>query len=624
MNFPPYVQPFDDTSATDFLEAQLRVCVTQCGRLMSPGGRGEAGEPWVSDLALLLSGEGFLAHSSSAVQLMVARCHSLIMLWTVDGVLYSEPNLVNVLEHLIRQLGSQGNFSDVLHLEWWELFKMLGHGQLFIRLQPKPRHFPKIIHSLFVTLYGAISRDINLIAEGWRFLSPILNDLDAPEATLGYIFAHLIPPLKKNFPFCYTASKELVQHASYPLQQIIEELLDRSLATHDLAVAPNVSLLHEVVQLCPMATQLVFGRLARMVQSASAHRRFLAVQCLGYLASRNSLHLAPGCKLLCKLYLERLDDSCAKIQGETLACATSFLLCHEFSRDVFAALVRLMQRVPDNASVRFYVMELVTLAAVRDTGIVTDDIIKLLQENTRFKSAQLRHAAIFCLGELYSAIAMDQTCARQQVWQAASAVLAAYQRKNVSDQLAVKQVYADHLVPMSLSGAYRMELLYGLYCNIGSRALDSFWALHKNLPQAQSQLKGALQQARDSLTNELRKDRVLHVQLLHAINNQQSAGIAYARDSILHHKENTKSRLLVSEERLLWDATFTSLSTDELDYLVAYIAEMKPPSSPAYTPRDVELFQILADTFPATCEQNKQVLELTGQQASSEAESEVH
>ncbi|XP_077559247.1 sister chromatid cohesion protein PDS5 homolog A-like [Haemaphysalis longicornis] len=635
MNFPPYVQPFDATSAPDFLEAQLRVCVTQCGRLTLPGGSGEAGQPWVNDLALLLSGKGFLGHSSGAVQLMVARCHSLIMLSTVDGVPYSGPDLVNVLEHLIMQLGSLKNFSGVLHAEWWELFKTLGHGRLFIRLQPKPRNFPKIIRSLFVSLYSSISHDINLIAEGWRFLSPILNDLDAPEATLGYIFAHLIPPLKKKFPFCYAASKELVRHASYPLQQIIEELLDRSLATHDLAVEHNIGLLHEVVQLCPMATQLVFGRLARMVQSASSHGRFLAVQCLGYLMSRHSLHLAPGCKLLCKLYLERFDDSCAKIQQESLAYTTSFLLCDKFSRDVFAALVRLMQTVPDNVSVRLYVIELVTRASVRDTGIVTDELIKLLQENTRCNSAQLRHKAIFCLGELYSAIVMDQNCARQQVWKVASTVLAAYQRRNASDQLVVKQVYADHLVPMSLSGAYRMELLYGLYCNIGSSALNTFWTLHKNLPQAQSQLKSALQQAtqpdsseteraRDSLTQKLRKDKALSVQLLHAINNQQSAYIAYARNSVLHRLENTKSRLHVSEERLLWDATFTSLSADELDYLVAYVAELKPPSSPAYTPRDVELFQILAEVFPASCEQNERVLELTGQQASSEAESEIH
>ncbi|XP_075545050.1 sister chromatid cohesion protein PDS5 homolog B-B-like isoform X2 [Dermacentor variabilis] len=568
MNFPPYVQPFDSASDTEFIEAQLRACLYQCKQLELDSNAGELLQ-WVNDLAQLLSHTDFLLHQSQAVRLMTAHCHVYIMLSTVNNVPYSCNSLVDVLQSLVDQLALLCDSSSSAYEERLEMFKTIGHGRLFIRMHPRVQQFGTVVHSLFVALYDVVSQNIGLISGVWQFLSPILNSLESPEKTMDFIFAHLIPPLKKKEPLCYTVSKELVHNASLSLQ-------------------------------------------ATMDMSQNAHERLLAVESLCYLASRKSLGMAPGGRYMCQLYLKRCTDESPRIREACLKLSSSVLCCPEFAEDVLEALTQIQAGC--GTTVRHIVIKSVTKAALKDSAIITDKLIALLTANTHYGSFQVRQEAISCLGKLYRSIAMDRVCPQKLIYKIANVILEAYQTKNTSDRMTVEQTYAQHLVPLLLSPSYRMQLLYALYCNLKAKALRSFVRLHENMQEAQLKLRSVLDQVWTAhastprrsnrgtqLIDELRKDTVACENLLNALSHQKSSDIASSRDAILKSLRDRRSKALAEVEKLFWTATSAALNEDDVEQLLALVSEQRPALYYSHTTKELQLFKVLSRAFPLSC-----------------------
>ncbi|XP_054929652.1 sister chromatid cohesion protein PDS5 homolog B-B-like isoform X4 [Dermacentor andersoni] len=589
MNFPPYVQPFDSTSNTEFIEAQLRACLYQCKQLELDSNAGEL-LWWVNDLAQLLSHTDFLLHQSQAVRRMTAHCHVYIMLSTINNVPYSCSSLVDVLQSLVDQLALLCDSSSSAYEERLEMFKTIGHGRLFIRMHPRVQQFGAIVHNLFVALYDVVSHNIGLISGVWQFLSPILNNLESPEKTMDFIFAHLIPPLKKKEPLWYTVSKELVHNASPSLQ-------------------------------------------ATMDMSQNAHERLLAVESLCYLASRKSLSMAPGGRYMCQLYLKRCTDGSPRIREACLKLSSSVLRCPEFAGDVLEALTQIQAGC--GTTVRHIVIKSVTEAALKDSSIITDKLIALLTANTHYASFQVRQEAISCLGKLYRSIAMDRVCPQKLIYKIANVILEAYHTKNTSDRMTVEQTYAQHLVPLLLSASYRMELLYALYCNLEGKALRSFVRLHENMQEAQLKLRSVLDQVwrahastprrsnrGTQLVDELRKDTVACENLLNALSHQKSSDIACSRDAILKSLRDRRSKALAEVEKLFWTATSAALSEDEVEQLLALVSEQRPALYFSYTTKELQLFKVLSRAFPSSCGKLKHLSASTGGLGQSDIDSE--
>lgn len=183
--------------------------------------------------------------------------------------------------------------------------------------------------------------------------------------------------------------------------------------------------------------------------------------------------------------------------------------------------------------------------------------------------------------------------------------------------MVVVQTYARHLVPLSLSGSYRMELLYKLYCNLEVKALKSFIQLHKNMQGAQLQLRDILDEVSTAVTStprhsrfrgmrlieELRRDSVACGNLLDALRFQKSIEIASSRDAILKSLEDRGSRVLAEAEKLFWTATSAALSEDEFEQLLALVSEQKPAPYYSYTAKELQLFKVLSKVFPLSCGQ---------------------
>ncbi|KAL1432647.1 hypothetical protein MTO96_012864 [Rhipicephalus appendiculatus] len=619
MNFPPYVQPFDSTSNTEFIEAQLRACLHQCKQLELDG-NATGKQSWVNDLAEFLSHLGFLSHKSQAVRQLTAHCHTYIMLSTINDVPYNCSSLVDVLQLLVDQLALLHDQTSSAYDERCEMFETLGHGKLFVHIHPKVLQFGAIVHNLVITLYDAVSRSIGLISGVRQFLSPILNNLELPKKTLDFIFAHLILPLKKKKPFCYSLSKELVRNASPSLQATIDKLLQgyvckRLHKSYDpVPLGTSMYLLHEVISVCPMATSLAFSELAQMTESQHGSERLAAMQSLSYLASKRSLNMAPCGRYMCQLYLERCTDSSPSIREACLKLSSSFLCCPEFADSVLETLAQ--AQASCGTTVRHIIIESVTKAALKDSTIITDKLIALLAANTHYyASSQIRQEAISCLGKLYRSIALDRLCPPKFISRISNVIMEAYQTENTSDRMVVAQTYSRHLVPLSLSGSYRMELLYELYCNLYVKALRSFMQLHKNMRKAQLHLRDILDEVSTVLTStprysrhrgtrlieELRRDSVACGNLLDALRLQKSSEIASSRDAILKSLKDRESRVLAEAEQLFWTATSAALSEDEFEQLKALISEQKPASSYSYTSKELQLFKVLSRAFPLSC-----------------------
>ncbi|XP_070391491.1 sister chromatid cohesion protein PDS5 homolog A-like isoform X3 [Dermacentor albipictus] len=593
---------------------------------------------------------------------MTAHCHVYIMLSKINNVPYSCSSLVDVLQSLVDQLALLCDSSSSAYEERLEMFKTISHGRLFIRIHPRVRQFGAIVHKLFIALYDVVSHNIGLISGVWQFLSPILNNLESPEKTMDFIFAHLIPPLKKKEPLCYTVSKELVHNASPSLQATMDMLLQGYVCkpvhtnSDSVSMETAVCLLHEVIRLSPMATSLAFSQLAQMIESQDAHERLVAVESLCYLASRKSLSMAPGGRYMCQLYLKRCTDGSPRIREACLKLSSSVLCCPEFAGDVLGthhllimALIKHRSGISylgqDEAltqiqagcgtTVRHIVTKSVTEAALKDSAIITDKLIALLTANTHYASFQVRQQAISCLGKLYRSIAMDRVCPQKLIYKIANVILEAYQTKNTSDRMTVEQTYAQHIVPLLLSASYRMELLYALYCNLEAKALRSFVRLHENMQEAQLKLQSVLDQVSTAhastprrsnrgtqLIDELRKDKVACENLLNALSHQKSSDIASSRDAILKSLGDRRSKALAEVEKLFWTATSAALSEDEVEQLLALVSEQRPALYFSYTSKELQLFKVLSRAFPLSCGKLKYLSASTGGLWQSDIDSE--
>lgn len=574
---------------------------------------------WVNDLAQLLSNTDFLLHRSQAVRQLTAHCHTYIMLSTIYSVPYSPSRLVDVLRSLVDQLALLSDLSSSAYEECFEMFKTIGHRGLFVRIHPKVLQFGAIIYDLFCALYNAVSKNTGLIFGVRKFLSPILNSLDSPEKTLDVIFAHLVPPLKQKEPSCYAVSKDLMRKASPSLQATIDTLLHGYMSSHVHRISDPVSketsayLLHEIICACPWATSLAFSQLAQMIKSQNDQERLTAVESLSYLASRRSLNMAPCGRYMLQLYLERCTDKSPRIRESCLRLSSSFLHCPEFAEDVLEALKQVQAGC--GATVRHIVINSVTKAALKDSTIITDKLIDLLAANTHCASPEVRQEAISCLGNLYRSISLDRVCPKRLTRRISNVILEAYQTNNSTDRMIVVQTYAQHLVPLSFSGSYRMELLYKLYCNLEAKSLKHFLHLHKNVREAQLHLRNTLDQVSTVLTStprrscsrgtqlveELRKDSVACSNLSNALSHQSSSDIASSRDAILKSLKDRRSRVLAEAQKLLWTATAAALSEDEFEQLLALVSEQKPTSDYSFTDKELQLLKVLSRTFPLSC-----------------------
>nr|XP_037283028.1 sister chromatid cohesion protein PDS5 homolog B-like isoform X4 [Rhipicephalus microplus] len=569
MIFPPHVQPFDSTSDTEFIERQLRACLYQCKQLKWDGNAyGE--HSWVKELAQLLSHRGFLSHKSQAVRQLTAHCHTYLMVLTINDVPYSCTSLMQVLRLLVDELALLHDHTSPAHDERRSMFETLGREKLFILMHPKGRKFGAIIHNLVIALYDAVSQSLHLISAVGEFLSPILNNLELPNETLEYVFQHLILPLKEKKPYCYSLSKDLVENASLSLQATIEK-------------------------------------------SQHSSERLAAVQLLSYLASNKSLSMAPRSRYMCQLYLERFNDCVSGIREACLKFSSSFLCCPEFADSVLETLAK--TQASSSRSVRHMVIESVTRVALEDSTIITDKLIVLLATNTQYNaSSKIRRKAIYSLGKLYRSIALDRLCPPKFISKISNIIMEAYQTANTSDRMAVVRSYSRHLVPLSLSGSYRMELLHKLYCDLDVKALKSFMQLHKNMLTAQLHLRDILEKVLTAntrtpwhsgyrgarLVEELTRDSVECGNLLDALRLQKSSEIASSRDAILKSLEDRGSRVLAEAKELFWTATLAALSEDEFRQLLAFVSEQKPAP---YTHKELQLFKILSLVFPLSCGQ---------------------
>uniref|UniRef100_A0A6M2D5K0 Putative sister chromatid cohesion protein pds5 log b-a n=1 Tax=Rhipicephalus microplus TaxID=6941 RepID=A0A6M2D5K0_RHIMP len=618
MIFPPHVQPFDSTSDTEFIERQLRACLYQCKQLKWDGNAyGE--HSWVKELAQLLSHRGFLSHKSQAVRQLTAHCHTYLMVLTINDVPYSCTSLMQVLRLLVDELALLHDHTSPAHDERRSMFETLGREKLFILMHPKGRKFGAIVHNLVIALYDAVSQSLHLISAVGEFLSPILNNLELPNETLEYVFQHLILPLKEKKPYCYSLSRDLVENASLSLQATIEKLLHGLVCKHikknvgHVHLVRTMYLLHEVIFICPMAAPLAFSELAEMIQSQHSSERLAAVQLLSYLASNKSLSMAPRSRYMCQLYLERFNDCVSGIREACLKFSSSFLCCPEFADSVLETLAK--TQASSSRSVRHMVIESVTRVALEDSTIITDKLIVLLATNTQYNaSSKIRRKAIYSLGKLYRSIALDRLCPPKFISKISNIIMEAYQTANTSDRMAVVRSYSRHLVPLSLSGSYRMELLHKLYCDLDVKALKSFMQLHKNMLTAQLHLRDILEKVLTAntrtpwhsgyrgarLVEELTRDSVECGNLLDALRLQKSSEIASSRDAILKSLEDRGSRVLAEAKELFWTATLAALSEDEFRQLLAFVSEQK---SAPYTHKELQLFKILSLVFPLSCGQ---------------------
>lgn len=257
--------------------------------------------------------------------------------------------------------------------------------------------------------------------------------------------------------------------------------------------------------------------------------------------------------------------------------------------------------------------------------------------------AQVRRKAIESLGIAYAELGMRPTPSKKERT-IANAILGAYCTKNRDDQFAVEKVYQTYLVPVELSASYRMTLLYRLYLVLNEESLLCFTDLHKNIASALKRLKALLHDVITAPLDQLRRGKSAMPETSHGRNNdfggeysqvfsafhskkELCADLANALEEhrpiaevqqkitalLATLKPRSKSHALA--EQLMCRATCSSLDAQDLDCLLAHMADYAPErggKSSFCTAKDLRLLQILAMAFPSALLIERMFLELEG------------
>lgn len=509
--YPPNCREIGEDLSTDDLIRRLKD-ISMAFQLMNQDDDNSQYIP----LALTLSNDFYLEHSSKDVKLLVACAIADVFRVYAPNAPYQNEELIKkIFRFFIHQLKGLQDPKNSTFKRYFYLLESLAWVKSFnicIELQEAQEIFCELFSLIFSIVNENHSETVK--KHMIDMLTPLILESDATSPRLMEImFMQLIEPKRSHAKHACMLAHEVVKQSIKTLSPYLlnylatavtseinangDESMDadinsnRSSNQHQSAnyFKKNISgicdLIYELNKIVPETMQDFLPQLEYKIKSNDEKERCEFTKLLARLFSDKDSNLAKLHPELWKCFLGRFKDISATVRIRCVQYSMHFLVNHpEMKADVTE---QMKQRQHDqDENVRHEVVMAIISSARKGMDNVNGDLLEFVKERTLDKKFKIRREALYGLAQLYRQYILnikpegpipateDGNAAVKRLPWVKNKCLHNYYQTSLEDKLLVERIVHTCLIPCSLPLEERMRVLYTFYVTIDAHAARAF------------------------------------------------------------------------------------------------------------------------------------------------------
>lgn len=509
--YPPNCKEIGDDLSTDDLIRRLKDISMAFQQLSQDDDNSQ-----YIPLALLLTDDFYLEHSSRDVRLLVACSIADVFRVYAPNAPYENEELIKkIFRFFIQQLEGLEDPKHPTFKRYFYLLENLAWVKSFnicIELEDSQVIFCELFSLIFSIVNENHSEKVkNFMVD---VLTPLILESDATSPELmEIIFTHFIDPKKSQAKHAYLLAVEIVRKSIKTLGPYLvnylatavtseispngEEPSDSNANTHrghgSVQAASyfrkNIigicDLIYELNKVVPETMQDFLPQLEYKIKSNDEKERCEFTRLLARLFSDKDSNLAALYPELWKCFLGRFKDISATVRVRCVQYSMHFLVNHpEMKSDVTE---QLKQRQHDqDENVRHEVVMAIISAARKGMDNINEDLLEFVKERTLDKKFKIRREALYGLAQLYrqcvlsikpegpAPVTDDGLNSVKKLNWIKNKCLHNYYQSSLEDKLLVERIVHTCLIPCSLPLEERVKTLYTFYVTIDAHAARAF------------------------------------------------------------------------------------------------------------------------------------------------------
>lgn len=509
--YPPNCKEINEDLSTDDLVRRLKDISMAFQQLSQDDDNSQ-----YIPLALSLSNDFYLEHSSKDVKLLVAcSIADVFRVYAPNAPYQNEELIKKIFRFFIDQLHGLSDPKHPTFKRYFYLLENLAWVKSFnicIELEDSQSIFCELFSLIFSIVNENHSEKVkNFMID---MLTPLILESDATSPELmEIIFTQLIEPKKTQSKNACGLAKEVIKKSIKTLGPYLinylatavtseispngEELLESNSNSHKNLVnnqganyfkkniAGVCDLIYELNKVIPETLQEFLPQLEYKIKSNEENERCGFTKLLARLFSDKDSNLSKAYPELWKCFLGRFKDISATVRIRCVQYSMHFLVNHPEMKSDITEQMKQRQHDQDE-NVRHEVVMAIISAARKGMDNINEDLLEFVKERTLDKKFKIRREALYGLAQLYRQYSLgikpdgapatteDGHNAIKKLSWIKNKCLHNYYQTLLEDKLLVERIVHTCLVPCSLPLEERVKVLYQFYVTIDAHAARAF------------------------------------------------------------------------------------------------------------------------------------------------------
>lgn len=510
--YPPNCKEINESLSTDDLIRRLKD-ISMAFQQLSQDDDNSQYVP----LALTLSNDFYLEHSSRDVRLLVAcSIADVFRVYAPNAPYQSEELIKKIFRFFIQQLKGLQDPKHPTFKRYFYLLENLAWVKSFnicIELEDSQSIFCELFSLIFSIVNENHSEKVkNFMVD---MLTPLILESDATSPELmEIIFTQLIEPKKSHAKHACLLSREVIKKSIKTLGPYLVNYLATAITSE---ISPNgeeslesanaytlrggsssqsanyfrkntsgiCDLIYELNKVVPETMQDFLPQLEYKIKSNDEKERCEFTKLLARLFSDKDSNLAKLYIELWKSFLGRFKDISATVRIRCVQYSMHFLVNHPEMKADITDQMRQRQHDQDE-NVRHEVVMAIISAARKGMDNINEDLLEFVKERTLDKKFKIRREALYGLAQLYKQyllgirpegplpVSDEGTNAVKKLTWIKNKCLHNYYQTSLEDKLLVERIVHTCLIPCSLPLEERIKVLYTFYVTIDAHAARAF------------------------------------------------------------------------------------------------------------------------------------------------------
>ncbi|KAJ8028379.1 Sister chromatid cohesion protein PDS5-like B-B [Holothuria leucospilota] len=439
-------------------------------------------------LALHITDNFFLKHSSKDVRLLVACCVAdVFRIFAPEAPFRTASQLKTIFKFLCEQLWDLENTTSPSWKRYFYLLENLAMVKSF-NICMELEDSNEIFIRLFTIFFSIVNKNHPPKVRGFMLdvMCPLISENDSVSPDLlEVILKNLVDSKKVENPFANILARDLIKRTATSIEPAMQSYFNNALVLGKASDSELSKHTYELIyQLNLISNNLLLAVLPQLefkLKTSEEKERLAVTKLLGRMFSDKDSDLASNNKPLWNCFLGRFSDIATVIRIECVKFVPLLITSHPYLAEDLAD--RLRERVHDvEDDVRGDAVQALVDTAKKDITSVTDEMLQLIKERTLDKKWKIRKEAILGLAHIYKKWCYTEDVSvkdKERLMWMKDKILHSYYLPDLEDKLLVERIFTMNLVPYTLEVSERMQRFLELFVTVDEHSVKAIVELIK-------------------------------------------------------------------------------------------------------------------------------------------------